>query len=290
MYIRIISDLHIDVNDDVPFDMKSRSNVFTIVAGDTSGNPLTSIEWISQNLSSGIIISGNHIVYNRRFLPIEKLKQEFQKAFPVLNSLSYLDISVNDFRKEISNNIFVLGSTLYTNCELGSNDRNKDMVVNRNSMNMQMGLNDFNYGFTNRDGHDRRIIARDYIDWFDETIEAFDKELEANESRRNPKDCIVVTHFCPSRKFIADRYRHSSLNPAYVSDLEWFIEKHPSIKAWICGHIHSRIKNEIVRDDGSRCVLVSNPRGYCFYGESDGWSPDVFLDTDTWEIFTNKTF
>jgi Icc-related predicted phosphoesterase len=286
MFIRLISDLHIDVNKKTPLVLEN-NDTFTIVGGDTAGDPEISIKWIKENVCNGIVVSGNHLVYNPRNKTVEELKQEFASAFPLSNAVSYLDASIKQIRKEISNKVFVLGSTLYTNCEFGFlSEETKESKINYNSFKMELGLNDFCWGKTSNG----RLTARDYINWFHETIDLFDKELTNNESNPSPKDCIVVTHFCPSPKFIAEKYRFSHINSAYISDLEWFIEKHPSIKLWVCGHIHSRIKTEIERPDGSKCLLLANPRGYCRFGESHNWSPDVFVETDNWELFTNKNF
>ena len=62
MKFRVLSDLHIDVNRDYDFFMSERDKgMFTVLAGDTSGDPLKTRQWIEQNLKEGVFVSGNHL-------------------------------------------------------------------------------------------------------------------------------------------------------------------------------------------------------------------------------------
>ena len=63
MKLRIISDVHCDVNKDynINFDF---GDDFVICCGDVSGDRITTKEWIDKNIKKGIIISGNHLGYN----------------------------------------------------------------------------------------------------------------------------------------------------------------------------------------------------------------------------------
>lgn len=284
MKIRIISDLHVDVNSRYPLKKyPSKDDIFTIVAGDTSGSPDKSIEWIRNNVSSGLVISGNHLVYNEKYLPIQALREEMAKAFPIDSDISYLDVLTGNFTKKV-NGILFLGSTLYFDGFLRSNFNPSGFQENNIRM-AERTLNDFSWGYIETKPF-HSITARHYVDWCSKTIDAFEKVLKENEAGEN-LPVVVITHFCPSTKFIASQYEFSENNCAYVSDLEWFIENHPSIKAWVCGHIHSRIFTEYYRDNGSSCKLLSNPRGYCGFWEDHGWSPNVFLNTDDWTIEKN---
>jgi hypothetical protein len=202
------------------------------------------------------------------------------KAFPINSEMSYLDVLTGNFYKK-ENGILFLGSTLYFDGYLQTHfnpSGNQDINVRM----AEISLNDFSWGWISEKPL-APLKAKHYVEWCSKTIEEFEKVLKENESGEN-LPVVVTTHFCPSKKFIAPEYQFSKNNCAYVSDLEWFIEEHPSIKAWICGHIHSRIFTEYFRDDGSSCKLLSNPRGYCGFWEDNGWSPNVFLDTETWEL------
>lgn len=58
MKIRVISDLHIDINEKHPITYDD--DIFTIIAGDISGDPVLSTQWINDNIKNGIFIHGNH--------------------------------------------------------------------------------------------------------------------------------------------------------------------------------------------------------------------------------------
>lgn len=276
MRIRIVSDLHVDVNYQYALDYP-KDNTFTVVAGDVSGDPEITSRWISENISKGVFVAGNHIVYNHRGISLRELKEGLAQEFPISKDVSFLDANVGDFAKKIENVLF-LGSTLYVDGKLKSK-YNPDGIVQKSGVIMENSLNDFIWGYSEYG----MLKAQNYFDMCMETLIKFDEDLRKNEMTEN-LPVVVVTHFCPSMKFIHKYYEDSWCNCAFVSDMEWFIEKHPSIKAWVCGHIHSRIFTEYVRKDSSKCLLLANPRGYCQANEDKDWTPDVFLDTDTWNL------
>jgi hypothetical protein len=53
------------------------------------------------------------------------------------------------------------------------------------------------------------------------------------------KPIIIVTHHAPSPYSISPEYEGSMLNPAFVSNLNEYIIKHPEIRLWCHGHVHS---------------------------------------------------
>ena len=63
MELRIISDIHCDVNErcNDSFDF---GNDFVICCGDISGDRFTTEKWIKKNIKRGIIVAGNHLGYN----------------------------------------------------------------------------------------------------------------------------------------------------------------------------------------------------------------------------------
>lgn len=78
MDIRIISDLHIDINKDYPISYND--DVFTVIAGDICGNPYDGVEWVKNNIKHGLFIKGNHclipgteVLTDIGFKPIETI-------------------------------------------------------------------------------------------------------------------------------------------------------------------------------------------------------------------------
>ena len=199
---RVISDLHMDINSKYPFAIEDK-DTFTLVAGDTSGEPylitckcgnsavgihignyekaikfvgenrvrakfvydktegswkyngksvtednsgisisengiipreegcvsnindgdeivliIKNVEkWLRKNVKNGLIVAGNHLVYNRFGLSIEEHKRRLAKKFPIGDSFSFLDNSVGVMTKEVDGILFI-GSTLYTDYKL----------------------------------------------------------------------------------------------------------------------------------------------------------------------------
>lgn len=299
MKIRIFSDIHVDVNQNFPFYLKEgEKDAFTLIAGDVSGNPKLTAEWVKSNIHNGIFISGNHDpCYNDLGWTIGKQKKYLAQKFPVDGPVTFLDESVGVMVKEIpGTNVLVVASTLYTDYKYASewtqkalDDGNKrrreygesEWTIDEVNMGGACrGLNDFRWGHVEDDiepGKQRYVRPDDYKKWFDKTFKQITDIVEGNPHW----DIIVMTHHCPSPKCIAPQYVKDNMNASYVSDLEDFIFKHPNIRAWVCGHVHSQTITKI-GDNGQ--WLICNPRGYESEMESNTWNPNTFLDTDTWEV------
>lgn len=304
MKVRIFSDIHVDINQKFPFSFKEgEKDTFTLIAGDVSGNPKLTKKWIEANIHNGIFIVGNHDpCYNDLGWTIGKQKRYLAQKFPVDSNVTFLDESVGTMANEIpGTDVLVVASTLYTDykyasewsqrCLDGVNKRRMEQgekeMMTVEDLNMTYGargLNDFRWGHVEDEFDDRRLKQRlvrpdDYKKWFEVTFNKMKEIVEANSD----KNIIVMTHHCPSPKCIAPRYVENHMNASYVSDLEDFIFKHPNIKAWVCGHVHSQFIGQI---GSNKQWIVCNPRGYEKETESNNWNPNTFLDTDTWEITT----
>lgn len=301
MKIRVISDLHLDVNQKFPFSLKDdEKDVFALVAGDVSGNVKLTAKWLKSNINKGMFVAGNHDpTYNDIGWTIGKQKQFLHEKFKLEDDVTFLDESVGVMSKEIiGTNIVVIGSTLYTDyqymskndkewLEMGNKGRKKmgEDPLTADDLNMAYacrGLNDFRWGhvedeFDDRGLKQRMVSPRDYKKWFELTIKKFDELLE----QLSDKDVIVLTHHCPSPLLIDPQYVNSNMNASYVSDLEKFMTDHKNIRAWVCGHVHNQSFFTI--GDNNQWILC-NPRGYEQNMESREWNPNTFIDTDTWKL------
>ena len=310
MKIRIMSDLHIDVNQGFPFSLKEDDgsrDVFALIPGDVSGNVKGTAKWMGQNIKRGMFIAGNHDPsYNDLGWTIKRQKQYLADKFPVDGNVTFLDEQVGVMSKQIPDtNILVIGSTLYTDYayadatmkrrvseskswkEVAYDMNVDDPIVAANLYMASRGLNDFRWGHVEGDFGDKQRTVRpmDYLSWFNITFDRI-KELVS----QNPdKDIIVMTHHCPTPKCISSQYIGNDMNASYVSNLEEFITSHPNIRAWVCGHVHSQTITT-VGENGQ--LIVCNPRGYERNFEADDWNPNTFIDTETWtcttEPFENK--
>lgn len=286
--IRILSDLHLDVNSEHCFKLNA-NNDFTVIAGDTSGDPRMTIDWINKNIHQGILVSGNHLVYNKRNLSVQTLRDELHSAFPENSSTTYLDTLCGVTSKVVDGILFV-GSCLYTDMKLPSG-KNPNGVQDINCNIAQRYMNDFRWGMTEakdeiedeKDGL-RRIRGMDYVKWFERSFAEMTRIIEENESSEDPLPVVVVTHHAPSKICVGSAYVDDDANCAYVSELDDFIKAHKSIRCWVYGHIHEHKEAKIIRDDGTFCTLVNNSRGYCHKLEDDHFNPNTFINTETWEI------
>lgn len=303
MKIRVISDLHLDVNEHFPFSLRGDAkDVFTLVAGDTAGNVKLTTRWIKQNIHKGMFIVGNHDpCYNDSGLTINKQKQFLHSKFKPEDDVTFLDESVGIMAKMIPDtNILVIGSTLYTDYQYMSEEDRKYLALRNKhcktdgeepltveSVNMNScirRLNDFRWGHVDDEFDDDRkkqrlVSPRDYKEWFKKTFGEIKRLVEENPD----KDIIIVTHHCPTPKCISPNYVHSNLNASYVSDLEDFIVKHPNIRAWCCGHVHT-----VTIDKVGECNIICNPRGYEQDFDAMKWNPNTYIDTDTWKVVTEE--
>ena len=283
MKIRVISDLHIDVNEGFPFSIdKNGRDIYSIIAGDVSGHPKLTERWIKTNIHQGCFVAGNHDpVYNKSGDTIGKQKEYLHKKFGIDSDVTFLDESVGVMSKEIPNtDILVVGSTLYTDYKYTSFE--VEDAVKYNMGRAVRRMNDFAWGRIedeSADGKQRHLSPSDYLDWFNKTFARITELVESNKD----KEIIVVTHHCPTPLCISEEYVGNDMNASYISDLEGFITSHPNIKAWCCGHVHHCGFFEL---GDNHTLIVCNPRGYEQEFGCSHWNPNTFIDTDTWKIVT----
>ena len=298
MKIRLISDLHLDINADYDLDFKAEGldDMFTIVAGDICGSPEKSAQWLKCNISRGAFVSGNHDVYDTD-MPIEDVKSFFAKEFPASSDVTYFDNEVGVISKEIGSNVLLVADVMYTDYKLKAGFRNPDGDVMRNIYladpwrSGRGGMNDFNYGTCKKSWKgvndkdsvkEGRLVPEYYLEHHEKAFRAMTDVIESNLD----KDIIVATHHCLSPKCIDYEHEDSSFVASYVSDKEDWIISHPNIKCICSGHIHARKMFKV-----GDALYVMNPLGYCidhFKQWSDEtksympWTPDCIIDTSTW--------
>jgi len=251
MRFRVLSDLHVDQNK--YFELEDKET-FTIISGDISKDINQLESWMVQNIHQGLFILGNH-----DFTGSTSMLEAYEilnKKFPIDNSLSFLQ---NNY-KEIEGKIFV-GATLWTDFKLNINNIYRTNSSHYNRL----------YGFV------RGNFNKDQKLSLEITTQEFRKSLLYIEYICNKfldKDIIVITHHCPSMKCSAPKYINNTLNPALISNLEDFIEKHKNIKAWICGHCH---RDPLLTNIG-QCKLIMNTRGYCKFNECPNFQQNFVVE------------
>ena len=271
MKIRIVSDLHVDVNKIIDFGFVEKINDcdLTLIAGDIGGD--YKIEEVFLDELKKIIkmpvlcVGGNHLGYN--------YLQRGDRFKNILDgtklwSLDYLsdkydvgDIGYLNNQAQIIGDYVVFGGTMYSNFELYGNP---DYYGER----AEEWMNDFRYIYTYGDEDVRLITYKDYIKWFDRFL----VDLKSCLQHYKDKNFIVLSHFAPSIKSISDKYngQYKELNPAYASNLEEFIKEYLQIKLWVHGHMHDSFDYYI-----GQCRVVCEPYGY--YGREQELKPNEYM-------------
>lgn len=305
MKIRILSDLHLDINYRYPISITD-PDVFTVIAGDLGGDYKENVRWLRDNVHNGIFISGNHDAYTPDNTPLDDVKEFYHRNFPEGGSLVYCDNDVGVISRTMGNIMFI-GDVLYTDYRLKVAETDKKLgqkeTVERNMWRAGPKfngsyMNDFRFftrkpisgGVNNpQDGYcfndQYYITPRTYLDHFNEAFEKITQLVEANID----KDIVLVTHHCLSRKCISGIFSKSPLNASYVSPKDDWIRKHPNIRLVISGHVHHRDTFKV-----GNALYVLNPLGYCRdyqdrqtdpkTGENENWTPNLYVNTDTWTV------
>jgi len=262
MRLRVISDLHVDLNKDFRFEWADRE-LLTIIAGDISGSLEDTALFLRKHFENAIFVGGNHIVYNREHKSIQRLYRDYKEEFPISAPISFLE---NDY-KVIEDTVFI-GATLWTDYAFcGSVETNMGEAA--------YGLNDFRWGSS--EGENGNIPLRPYhcLRMHEESLAfirvTYDKFAPAG------KKIVLVLHHGVSPQAIGLRYRHSSLNASFVSDLEEYIKRYmPKLALIVHGHVHERFQYEI-----GGIPVICNPCGYTDYGEhlaEPAWDKDLVVE------------
>ena len=249
MKIRIMSDIHNDVNYEHPFRL-SDVDKFTIVAGDISGSRYDTIKWVNSNMRNGIIIGGNHSGYSDDNVSLQLIHKELSDYYKIEDNVSYLE---NAYK--IVDDVVFIGTTLWTDFRLDGDTT--------------MHMNDYHYDHYDDNGELRLLKPQDTLDMFNKSF-AF---IEETVKKFTDKKVVVVTHHAPSIKSIHSRYLSGYTNSCYASNLEQFILDNPNIKLWVHGHVHSNFDYMI-----GDTRVVCNPRGYEMYHENLEFNPDFEVE------------
>lgn len=283
--IRIISDIHIDINRD--YTLSYKDDIFTIICGDICGNFKDTYKWVKKNIKQGILVCGNHIVYNDEMKPISYIKEYLHKKFPVDSPVTLLENEVGVLSKEVDGILFV-GSCMYTDYKLrvfGLEDVDEKFLITSNKWKSHYVMNDFNFGIRKMS---KQIISYltpdDYEEQFRDTMDKMITILEENEKKEHPLPVVLITHHPLSARCIAKRFKNSEVNASFVSDREDFIIRFPSIKLICSGHVHDSFQFNLDDNDEQSPLYIINPRGYIRSNEGKKFNPNLCVNTKTWKV------
>jgi len=179
-----------------------------------------------------IFIPGNHEYYGSSIEKCHTQLKLLESEFPGLHYLQNEYIELDD--------VVFFGSTLWTNL---SNPMSEYEA--RTRMNDYRKITHLN----------RSLRPSDTTYFHYNAISAMESFFSENSEKKK----VVITHHAPSWQSKDMKFRDSTLNDAYMSNLDDFITKH-SPDCWIHGHLHC-INDYTI---GSTQIF-SNPRGYQAY-------------------------
>lgn len=258
-YIRVISDIHADYNKQHNYSFCFGDD-FIINCGDTGGDAQTCIDWHAQHVRNGVTVAGNHLGYSPMYPDLDGINnmETYGNITHPKNTKTYQmyqlgrALSGNSRARFMSNSvveyrgIVILGTCLYTDFALYG-----DKHIEESMDYAKRYMNDFRYPTVlghreyTRKGEDWDITMKKYEDSQVRLFTPQDHAYYFNYSLNFLKEkvveyankpIIIVTHHAPSPHSISEEFEGSMLNPAFASNLNEFIIKHPQIRLWCHGH------------------------------------------------------
>lgn len=250
MFVRIVSDLHLEFGPlDIP-ELSEDKNTVLILAGDIGLAQKTYtykefFEDVSSRFLAIVYILGNH----------EHYKGEFLTSLPkIRETLADLkNVHVIEKESVVIDGVAFIGATLWT-------DMNSHDVVTIAESGYSM--NDYKII---RNGPcnvpwQRKLHPHDTIDDHIKAKRFIFKEIKKMKEAGHA--VVVVTHHGPSYLSVAECYKGDNLNGAYVTELfEDIMDAQPTI--WCHGHTHVSFDYFI-----GDTRVICNPRGYVGYEEN----------------------
>ena len=240
MKFQVISDIHLEYYDKYPglnYFIEPKSPIL-VLAGDICyykhKHFMPFFKEASMCFQYVVFVPGNHEYYMKSYVDLnfdtfESVDIKMKKKLNIFNNVYFLQKDT-----VVINNIKFIGASLwYENFNKNQlnnivpTQHNKFILYNNNLM-----------------PHPDTIskINKDHYDWLKQ-------QVKIKEGYYN----IVVTHYLPSNKCIADEYLKSPDNFLFVSDCESLF-KHTNY--WIYGHTH--IGKRFIMDN---CLIICNPYG-----------------------------
>ena len=230
--IQIVSDLHIEYNNDAPVDplhFITPSADVLVMAGDIGSlykyDQLHSfIKDIVPFFKHVLYVPGNHEYY----LPPKYEPKSLDQLKQVLQNLenSFDNFTILDQNSVQIDNICIAGATLWSDlkCELPRFVRAHHMTT------------------------------AIYKEHFESDLQYITDMIEY--CSENNLKLICVTHHVPTFDATGDVFKDDRYSSLYCSDLNYLLEK-DKVDTWICGHVHYNF--DFITENG--CRVVGNQSG-----------------------------
>jgi 3',5'-cyclic AMP phosphodiesterase CpdA len=242
MRLRVLSDLHIDVNKGEPYTVADASDCdVVVIAGDVAEKVATrGMNWLAREIRARgwelVYVPGNHDFYRTT------TDRELEKA-RVAAAEHGIHLLATGESVVIRGTRFI-GATLWTDYQVAGN-QSGSMAEARRQMNDHKLIRQAATGY-------RRFFPLQALEAHREQLARIEAELAV------PFDgpTVVVTHHPPHPRSLQHGEPRELIDSSYASDLTSVIERYrPSL--WIHGHVH--VSNDYLVGETR---IVSNPRGY----------------------------
>ncbi len=241
MKIQILSDLHIENNQEYRFDLSGID--LCIMAGDIfESSKENCYQWLVEKMGKFsnipvIYILGNHEFYDGKYPDtIYKAKEQVKG--------SNIHILENDMIT--INGVNFLGCTLWTDFTLFGDPIEAGRQCRKSIPDFCYNLIEIgNYG-SKMHPEDAAYIHKESVLWLKNMLQKLQGETN-----------IVITHHAPSMQSVGERYKKDITSSAFASHLDDIILQYTPTY-WIHGHMHQSLSYWL-----GKTRVLCNPLGIC---------------------------
>lgn len=217
--LQFVSDLHLEYSYKVPKIIAKQNNLALL--GDI-GNPRMKnynnfLKYLSPQFDNIFLIAGNHEYWNLNY----KIKYDKKQVDDLIEDIciNYNNIKYMNNKSITIDNVHIIGNTLWSN------------IPNNKILEAQWKMGDcYNIYVDNKN-----ILPYQINKFHKECVEYIENEININQDKK----IIILSHHCPSYKYLTKKHRNYINNYAFVSNLDHLIER--PVYAWLAGHTHRNI-------------------------------------------------
>lgn len=253
MKVQYASDLHLEFRDNACY-LRDNSIVpvgdILLLAGDIgylnddnyTSHPFW--DWVSENFRQTLVIPGNH---------------EFYKGMDLGTLTSGCIAEIRPNIKCYYNFVVNIDDTDFILCPLWSH------ILPENSFITERSVSDFY-----RIAYNGQLLTADLFNEEHQQSLRFLKEtLQSSKSAKR----VVVSHHVPTALCMADEFKSSHLNGAFVAELHEFIYDN-KINYWVYGHSHRNMPE--ININGTK--VLCNQLGYVQHGEHTSFNNSAYFE------------
>jgi len=255
MKIQYASDLHLEFQDNSRYLRNSPLipvGEVLLLAGDigylddNSYNIHPFWDWVSDNFRQTLVIPGNH---------------EFYVSGDVGTIHNGCIAEIRPNVKCYYNTVITIDDIDFILCTLWADIRIENAFIT------QQSVSDFF-----RIAYNGKLLTASAFNQAHQESVAFLKDtLKVNNNRKR----IVVSHHVPTALCMADEFKNSRINGAFVAELHDFIYD-SKIDYWIYGHSHRNMPT--IDINGTK--MLCNQLGYVQYNEHNTFNPQAYFEIE----------